>query len=95
MKYTPIFMADNIISFTTGTGNSLHLEREKMRSEIISVMLANDFAYNDDYHLVADTVRIEYPVSRDKLSTSWDWQTKIDVVMRNTEDYVMMKLRHG
>jgi hypothetical protein len=90
MKHTPIFMENNIIMFSTKGISFTH-----MQLWIIRVMLANDFAYNDDYHLVVDTGKIEYPVSRDKLSTSWDWHTNIKVVMRSTEGYVMMKLRHG
>jgi hypothetical protein len=65
-----------------------------MRLWVTRLMGQTDFVHVDDYHFVEDVVNIEYPVSRDKLSTSWNC-TNIKVVMRSTEGYVMMKLTYG
>jgi len=90
MEYTPIFMPHNMITFFADNINSDHL-----RLWIIRLMNTTAFIHIVDYHLVKNTVKCYDMTAYDDRCSEWDWRGQIDVVMRNTEDYVMMKLQYG
>lgn len=88
MEYTPVFSSNNDNTISFDSRRTLLTDEYNMQLWVLQFMRGANLAHIDDYHIV----RHNYDITNNKFLAM---QNSFGVVMRHTEDFVMMKLTYG